>query len=177
MVKYQSGYEVSPLSRQNLRDYAKSVRNDLNLLDVPYFPIVKLLESLHSIGFDPDIIDDKDWDKLYGASKHAVYCLTNHIIYIKESVYERAVAGFGRDRFTIAHEVSHVLLLEGQQIQVAKNRGNEAIPLFCDPEWQADCLAGELLVPYHLCRNMSVQEIVQSCKVTEKAARCQKSKF
>ncbi len=177
MVKYQSGYEVPPVSRHDLRVYAKNIRNNLGLSQAPYFPIVALLEAMYPMGINQDIFDDDDWNRKFGKAKHAVYSLTDRIINIKQSVYDGAVADCGRDRFTIAHEIAHALLLDGHNVQVAKSRGTENIPVFKDPEWQADCLAGELLMPYHLCRNMSVQDIMVQCKVTEQAARCQKSKF
>jgi len=45
-----------------------------------------------------------------------------------------------------------------------------------DPEWQADCFAGELLMPYHLIQEMSKEEIMQKCKVSFTAA-CNQSKY
>ena len=177
MVKYKSSYEVPPLRRIDLRRYARSVRRDLGLLNTHYFPIVELLEALHQMGIEQDIIDDLTWDKQYGKEKHAVYSLTDRIINIKESVYNGAVNDCGRDRFTIAHEIAHVLLLDNHEIKVAKIRDGNDLPPYRDPEWQADCLAGELLMPYHLCKDMSISEIVKMCKVSLSAAHFQKSKY
>ncbi|MDE5765585.1 MAG: ImmA/IrrE family metallo-endopeptidase [Clostridia bacterium] len=177
MVQYRSSYEVPPLGRQNLRDYAKYVRSKLNIT-TPYFPVVQLLESLNSIiGVDYDIIDDSEWAKRFGEDEHAQYNLTDKIIYVKSSVYEGACNDFGRDRFTIAHEIAHALLLDDTKIKFCRSDSNKPIVTYKNPEWQADCLAGELLVPYHLCKNMSVRTIMKECCVSFEAANYQRNKF
>jgi Zn-dependent peptidase ImmA (M78 family) len=48
---------------------------------------------------------------------------------------------------------------------------------FEDPEWQADCLAGELLMPYDLIKGMSDEEVALQCGVTMAAAKYQLSKI
>lgn len=176
MPRYESNYEVPPVSRADLRNYAKSLRDGLGIKTV-CFPIINLLEAMFEIGIHYDVIDDGEWDQMHGDNEHAEYNLTTHIISIKESVFVRAVNGHGRDRFTIAHEISHALLLDDKDIRVAKNRGERQSPIYKNPEWQADCLAGELLIPYHLCKNMNLLEIVEQCQVSIDAAQFQKSKF
>ena len=163
--KYESNYEVPPLGRKDLRWVAKIIRNRLGVETI-CFPVVELLETLGEIGIYYDIVDCSQWGKIFGANEHAEYDLSTHIISIREDVYERAVKGLGRDRFTIAHEIAHAFLLDDKHIKVAKTRGKTSIPLWQNPEWQADCLAGELLVPYDLCREMTVAEIVEKCKVS-----------
>ena len=46
-----------------------------------------------------------------------------------------------------------------------------------DPEWQANCFAGELLVPKRLVKNLSVEEIVEQCKVTQAMASIQLGQY
>ena len=178
MVDYSSVVEVPPMSRGDLRKIAQSLRNLLNV-KTPYFPIIGLLESMDVLfGIDYDYIDDKEWDKRYGKHVHAQYDLDKKTIFIKESVYERANKNYGRDRFTIAHEISHAILISDNKVKFCRvDKNAEQIPLYKNPEWQADCLAGELLVPYSLCRNMSEMQIVTECAVTRSAAHIQKSKF
>ena len=111
MVDYSSVFEVPPMSRGDLRKIAQSLRNLLNV-KTPYFPIIGLLESMDVLfGIDYDYIDDKEWDKRYGKHVHAQYDLDKKTIFIKESVYERANKNYGRDRFTIAHEIAHAILI------------------------------------------------------------------
>lgn len=174
--KYESNYEVPPLGRKDLRRIAKIIRGRLGVKTI-CFPVVELLETLGEMGIDSDIVDRSQWEKIFGSNEHAEYDLSTHIISIREDIYARAVEGYGRDRFTIAHEIAHAFLLDDKHIKVAKIRGETSIPLWRNPEWQADCLAGELLVPYGLCKDMNVVEIAEKCKVSSDAAFYQKSRF
>ena len=176
MGKYETNYEVLPVSRRDLRGYAKYIRDSFGITTIQ-FPVVEFLEVLNGFGIYSDIIADEEWDQCFGKNEHAEYNLVTHVISIKESVYERARRGYGRDRFTIAHEIAHAFLLDDEELKVAKVRGGQAIPLCRNPEWQADCLAGELLIPYHLCKEMSPEEIYVQCQVSFDAAKYQKSKF
>ena len=116
MIQYSSNYEVAPCSRLDLRNYAKQLRQTLGI-DTPYFPICQLLEVLPNFGIQYDYIDDATWDFVYGKDNHARYDLTTKTISVKESVYERALQNHGRDRYTIAHEIAHALLLDGNNIE------------------------------------------------------------
>lgn len=177
MTAYNCNYIVPPLGRLGLRAYAKKIREILGVTEI-YFPITELLECLHYInGVNYDIFDDVEWDKRFGKDKHAQYNLSDKVIYLKESVYLGALENKGRDRFTIAHEIAHALLLDEKSIKFNRDIPNGIPPLYVNPEWQADCLAGELLIPSNLCKNLSVTEIAYSCAVTEKAAKYQKNKF
>ena len=176
MVDYSCPFEVPAMSRSDLRQIAKRLRDVLQI-ETPYFPIEGLLECMHLlVGVDYDIIDDMTWDVSYGNNVHAQYDLDQKCIYVKESVYLRAYNGYGRDRFTIAHEIAHAILIRDNKVKFCRAEKG-SIPLYKNPEWQADCLAGELLVPYDLCRNMSVEDIVSKCKVSLSAARTQKRSY
>ena len=41
---------------------------------------------------------------------------------------------------------------------------------FEDPEWQAKCFAGELLIPAHLVGDLTPEEISEKCGVSYDAA-------
>lgn len=178
MVDYSSVFEVPPMSRGDLREIAQNLRTKLGIT-TPYFPITRLLESMWSLfGIDYDYIDDIEWDRTFGKAVHAQYDLDKKTIFIKESVYIRANENRGRDRFTIAHEIAHAILINNNKVKFCRTAQDILkIPLYKNPEWQADCLAGELLVPYSLCKNMSEMEIVRKCGVTYSAAHIQKIKF
>jgi len=51
--------------------------------------------------------------------------------------------------------------------------GNVNVKPYMDPEWQAKCLAGEMMVPAHLVRGMSAQKIAECCGVSQPAAETQ----
>lgn len=169
--------EVPPCSRRDLRRLAYEFRKKFHL-NGEYLNVPKLLELLPFLfsGIDYDIVDDETWDREFGKETHASYIMEkNKVIYIRNSIYERACIGKGRDRFTIVHEIAHAILLDETKIKF--NRSSGKLPCYKDPEWQANCLAGELLIPYELCKDMSVDEIVKKCGVSYEAARCQKSHF
>lgn len=65
-------------------------------------------------------------------------------IVLREDVYFGARSGNGRDLFTIAHEVGHLVLHQSENLVQRYGRGDPA--LFCQPEWQADTFAAEFLM-------------------------------
>ena len=107
---------------------------------------------------------------------HADYSLEHNCIRIRQSVYDGACNGIGRDRMTVMHEMSHALLLKISGVKLQRNY-SETLPTYCDPEWQAKCLAGEIMIPAHLVRGMKLDEVVQRCGVSYDAASYQLSKI
>ena len=94
---------------------------------------------------------------------------SNNIMRIREDVYNGAVDGIPRDRFTLCHELGHYLLHQPEYVSYA--RGD--IPTYCQPEWQANTFAAELMAPYYLVKNMSISEISSKCGMSKKAAQIQ----
>lgn len=100
---------VEAKSRTDLRKLARILRDHLHLSDVLYFPIVELLDVLTELfdDFNYEIVEDNAMQK----KVHADTDIRTGHIRIKESVYEGACAGEGRDRMTIAHEIGHYFTL------------------------------------------------------------------
>lgn len=171
-------YYCQPLSRADLRNYAKIIRSTLQLED-PCFPVIRFLELLHLLINDEElhfqIIDDSEWNQ--PKERHAYYDATESCIYIRESIYNGACAGNGRDRMTIVHECAHVLLIKHSHVTLARAFDDRDIPAYCDPEWQAKCLAGELMVPADLVKGWTAKQIADSCGVSITAAHFQLSKI
>lgn len=171
-------YTCQPVSRRSLREYAYRIRQTLKLENTLYFPVVQFLEVLPmAIGDDefyPAVVADDEWE--LGPSVHACYDLEDNCIYIAESVYEGACDGCGRDRMTIAHECAHVLLLKHSHLSLRRSF-DDNIRAYEDPEWQAKCLAGELLIPKHLVTGMSADIVAEKCGVSELAANYQLGKY
>ena len=161
-------YSVEPQSRADLRFLASEIRKVLRLEDQLYFPIVELLDVLEETldGFSYSIIPDDELPP----NKHADTNVYTGEIRIKESVYEGARQGNGRDRMTIAHEFSHFMTLCFLGMKLSRTIGGGRPKPYEDPEWQAKCLAGELLIPYELTAGMTVGEIVEKCGVSYSAA-------
>ena len=101
-----------------------------------------------------------------------------NLIRIREDIYDKACKDDGFSRSTIAHELLHFFKHRQEEIvfcrtvEEMKNR-----KVYEDPEWQANCFAGELLVPKRLVKNMSVEEVVKQCKVTHAMARIQLGQY
>ncbi len=84
-------------------------------------------------------------------------------IRLRSDVWNGAKAGNPRFRFTVAHEVGHVVL---HRSDLAQNRGcafrdvltateklPPEVPIFCSPEWQANAWAEAFLMPLAGVRN------------------------
>ena len=164
-------YVAQPCSRRDLRRLAMGIRLKLGLEDSLYFPVVQLLELMSAIfpRFHFEIVEDGELPP----GVHADTDVENHIVRIMQSVYDGACAGSGRDRMTIAHEIGHYLLLCVWGFRFQRNFAGNAVPTCQDPEWQAKCFAGELLVAAHLTGHMSPKAIAVVCGVSLLAAQTQ----
>lgn len=136
-----------------------------------WFPIAELLDIFTEVfpNFSYEIVSDN----VLPPNVHADIDVKTGHIRIKEIVYERACDGEGRDRMTIAHEFGHFFTICFCGFNLQRNFTNEPIPAYKDPEWQAKCFAGELMIPYHLVKGMSPEEIEMACGVSSDAARYQ----
>ncbi len=169
MSSYIRGMKVPPCSRQNLRNLAAKMHELLHYDGKSPFPVVDVVELvLPKIipGFDFQIIPEEEMGEDHGRTYP-----DRHLMLIRQDVYDRACMGYGRDRFTIGHELSHQLLHEGVNVTLA--RSNSPHKTFEDSEWQADALAGELLMPHVRIRSLSIEQIVEIYQVSPSAARTQ----
>ena len=136
-----------------------------------YFPIVQVIELLaadEEEEFDYEIVSDGEMTDTYGTTNTA-----SNIMKIRQKVYEGAIKGNPRDRFTLCHEFGHWLLHQPESVSFARGE----IPTYCDPEWQANTFAAELLIPYYLVQGMSIEDIVESCGVSYMCADIQKKYY
>ena len=163
-----SEYVVQPVSRKELRDYALQIRQNIGFEDKVYFPVVEFWEILPDLfkEYSFEIVDDDSLDE----NVHGFTDIVNKRVCIKNSIYEGACAGSGRDRMTVAHELSHFFTLVVSGFKIARNFFDKKVKAYEDPEWQAKCMAGELLVPYHLVKGLSAEEIANLCGVSLDAA-------
>ncbi|MGI6107404.1 MAG: ImmA/IrrE family metallo-endopeptidase [Lachnospiraceae bacterium] len=164
-------YVAEPKSRAEIRSITMAFRKFLHLNNKVYFPIVELLDIFCELwdDFSYEIVDDST----FPPNVHADTDVLRHHIRIKQSVYEGAVSGNGRDRMTIAHEVAHYFLMCFCGFSFQRNFTEKKIPAYCSPEWQAKCFAGELLIPFDLTKDMSPSEIAECCGVSVAAASYQ----
>ncbi len=162
---------AEPLSRRDIRMMARKIRLLEGGLGKLYFDIVHFLEiTLPKIDDSFTFTVKTMWEM---KDCHGLTYPERNEIQIREDVYERALVDSGRDRLTMAHELFHLLQHQKENISFPRIRENKRIPAYIDPEWQADAFGGELLIPHHLIKGMTAEEIAFQCGVSLSAAKCQ----
>lgn len=146
-------YAAAPLSRPKIRKLTETIRR-FSTEDPPRFDIVRFVEKRL-----PELDDEFLFalDDELPLDTHACTDIRARSIIMRPEIYDRAVAGHGRDRMTLAHELGHLLL--HSEIRLMRRLGDAPLVAFCDPEWQAKCFAGELLISYrHYPKNKHPEE-------------------
>ena len=164
---------VKPMSRLSLRNKATAVRM-LCKLGNGSLDVIRFLEHIMPELFPNlsiEIVEKFEGEK----GKCGEFDFFNDTIRIPQERYDKAISGDGRARFDIIHECCHKILITPKDLAFC--RYTRELKTYEDPEWQADCLAGELLIPADEIRGMSVNEIVGTYVVTPKAANMQLSKI
>lgn len=167
-------YIAKPMSRKDIRIIASIVRKLQNSGTSLYFDIMGFLE--HTL---PTLIPNFTLSVGTMAEMGPCHGLTfpdRNEIKLREDVYQGALDGSGRDRLTAAHELFHFLVHSKESVAFAR-KGSGDMALYMDPEWQADAFGGELLVPFKLAADLSIEEISAKCGVSMQAARCQYKKM
>lgn len=162
------------MSRMEIRKKAEDIRNRLHIpLNQLYIDVIKVLENIDFIvpGANFEIIPDNE----FGLNVQAQTDVGKKEIFIKQSVYNGAAENNGRDRMTLAHEISHLLLHHPSVLTLyRRNKNYYSGKMYTNPEWQAECFGAELLMPYLKIKEMSEEEISKYCKVSKSAAYYQK---
>ncbi len=177
-MKYDQGrecskYAAAPLSRDNIASAALWLRRVAGLEDVMNFDIVRFVENvlptIHP-NFQFEVAEDKLLEGRYAETVPA-FDESPASIRVREDVYIEAASGLPRPRYTLAHELGHLLLHSPRRMSLC--RMDMALPAFKDPEWQANTFAGEFLVMRHLVVGMSPLEIADKCGVSYTVAEIQ----
>lgn len=165
-------YMVEPRSRTDIRASAERWRKKYGCDNKLFVPVVKMLDLLsQNDNINYEIVDDEELPKQIHASTN----LQDRIILIKQSVYDGACKGIGRDRMTIAHEYGHVALHINDHSSLYRSFNDNQVQVYMNPEWQAKCFAGELLIPHKQTSNMTPEQIANECGVSLEAATYQLS--
>ncbi len=164
------GYIADPKSRLDIRKTANLIRKIQFAQNELYFPILDFVEKTlptiipiftFRVG---TIVEMGECEGLTIPEKNEIW--------IREDIYEKAKEGDGRARLTVAHELYHYLEHSKKNVSFAR-RAKKDVPVYMDPEWQADAFGGELLIPSHLVKGMSAEEIMIRCGVSRSAANYQ----
>jgi Zn-dependent peptidase ImmA (M78 family) len=137
------GVRVSRRGQLEVRQIAMRVREKLGLYD-PYVDMMRLLEHrLHVLGVDFDVRDE---DEMGG--DEACTLPDRNEIRIRLDVYNALEVGNRRARFTVAHELGHLVLHPGIVLARSLRIGTHSFDE--DSESQADGFAAEFLMPVDL---------------------------
>lgn len=143
------GIIVPPLSKLKIHSITDAIREFLKI-DTPYFPIVEIYEFLHVFGARFEVLFEHQMGGDHGRTNP-----DEKVIYIREDVYDGAHQNKPRDRFTLCHELGHLVL--HRDIPIALSRIDPLNPpaIYRNSEWQADMFASCLMMPTNLLKTYS----------------------
>lgn len=171
------------MKKIEIRRYAMKIRNLLGFYNRQFIHAPKLFDSLSIIfdnaGLSFDYVVLPDDDEIFENKEEAYTDMSTGVIYIKQSVMEQACRrSYKRGAFTLIHELGHYLLHYLQNdVRLTRVSDDVEVPIYCDPEWQADTFASEFLMPYDECINMEPEEIRKTYHVSRKAAEVRFNKI
>lgn len=166
-LKRPRGIWVPPLDRGIIRRFANAIR-EIAKITTPRLDALDFLErELHERGIYFDVVEAEEMGKDHGRSLPA-----DNMILLREDVYEGLCQESGRDRFTVCHEIGHLILKHG--VSLARTTARDRVHTWItDSEWQADNFAAEFLMPVEplvrLCTEPS--DVVEVFGVSLQAAR------
>lgn len=167
--KNSSKIKVKPRSRKDIRNVAETLKEKWGLKGKK-INILKFLEIYVSLlEYEYEIVEDSELKTNY-----AEFDPLDKIMRIRESVYIGASEGNTRDRFTIAHEIGHMILHSLMDAEIKFCRLDEIIKPYEDIEWQANTFAAEFLVDAEETKNLTVEEISEKYGVSKTVAAIQK---
>lgn len=163
-------YKTKPTSRNDLRKYAKYLRQ---LFDIPLtgaFPVLSILERIGDVFKDCkfEVVED---DKM--PPQTMARCVQNELngytIEIKESVYAGAYyKQIGAFLGFICHEICHIFLFFiGFRPIYERSFDNNQLPAYCSVEWQAKALCAEVMLPFEETNNMSMKTMIAKYHVSK----------
>lgn len=174
MVSDIGGYLADPLSRNDMREMAYRLRELFGFENELNFPVIQVIEFLSNKGvFSLEI---STFDEM--GSKFGETIPSENLIKLREDIYDNACDGDGFSRSTCSHELLHWLQHREETVSLCRKEEDlKNRRAYEDPEWQANCFSGELLVPKHLVKGMTIDEIVEKCNVTHSMAYYQLKKY
>ena len=160
------------LTDEEIEEKANVLRSKLGLSASEVFNIADLLSSrVPGIvqGFELEILPAEALDNI-----EAFTAYDPPRIVVRRDVYDRAKKDNGRDRFTLAHELGHLVLHSGDVFPRAamENQRNKLIPAKESTEGQAHRFGACLLMPRVVVnRHPDAKVLARVCKVSVQAAQ------
>lgn len=171
--KQIDGFQVAPRSRNDITVFSYKLRKLFKHECIPKFPI-KLIDRYISENYDSKFYIAAESKQVMG-DKEGLTIPKDHIIYLREDVFEDLEDNNNRAAFTLAHEVGHFFLHANE---LCDKEFQEGMPSYVNSEWQANAFAADFLMPPWLLKDdMSTQEISDLCGVSFEAASYQHDKY
>lgn len=163
-----SEFLVPPASKRDIQKLALMVRQRFGLENIAFFPVVEMIEvalPAFDSEFNFEIIEDSEFGQ-----DAANYNSQLNLMRIRQSVYDGACNGNGRDRFTLAHELGHYFMHRNVDLAMSRIDSTYNVPAYRKSEWQANTFAAALLMPMHIICDMRPEEIAKACGTSLSAA-------
>lgn len=163
-------YQEAP--SMNLRQMEKmggDIRDFLGVTGARWLPIAKIIEHILPEKYG-DAYCFRVLTRAEMGDNHGYADLDDGELVLREDVYDGMLANVGRDRMTATHEMCHLYLHD--RARLYRRMSPEPPPPWRDPEWQAKCLAGVIMMPAPMIKGcVSIRQIVTEFGVSEPAAR------
>lgn len=164
-------FRATPMKRTEIRYTANELRRKLGLANQLWFPVLEFVELVLPTLDKKYTFQVATYEELGSSHGLTIRDGDDVSIMIREDIYDRAYNDEGRDRGTVAHEAGHYLM-HARSSALHRNFGG-TLKSYEDPEWQAKCFQGELLVPRDLVMGMSAYEVARQCGVSMDAVEYQ----
>lgn len=149
------GYFVPPTNVAAIRSKAQALRAFLGFTD-ELLPLPHLFDLFSIKGITIDVLEDDEFP-LGKIGVEASAVPDQFQIYLSTSTHEKLEHDDPRTRFTLFHEIGHVVLKHSQQSM----RFNIEPKRFVDSEWQADQFAAEMTMPLDLITSLQLNKAEQ----------------
>lgn len=160
-------YRAPPVSWNRIAEMTDAFRQQLNLGDTKYFPIMEVLEEILDLRLGLVRIEVED-DRLMG-NVEGFTDPSGEFIRFSEAVYLQACDDKPRARWTAAHEAGHYFLHARKPM--ARVASEVDLKPFECPERQAHQFAAELLMPRKFIDpSTPLHEVMRDFGVSEEAA-------
>ncbi|MBC8725815.1 ImmA/IrrE family metallo-endopeptidase [Paraburkholderia sp. 31.1] len=170
----ERGYLVQPRSTEFIRSVAHRMLDALDMRG-RQVPIMQVLESvLPAVDetFSFEVMDADEMVQYFRMHADGMTVHSTNKIVLRTDVYVGACSGSGRDRFTAAHELGHLLLHRGEGMSFP--RKSTGAKVYCDSEWQANSFAREFLADIRVASQFRIPaELAAHFCVSSKVAEIQ----
>ena len=165
MSKCDKGYKVPARKTVEIRQLVNRFKAAFQL-GPTFVPVLELYDIAANYG----IFNFEVHEKANMPDEYAITYPDKKEIIIRQDVYDMALDGNGFARFTMAHELGHLVM--HHSLPLARQQANQTIKPYENSEWQANKFAQELLIDTATVTrlNLSVNEITDIFGVSRNSA-------